>query len=56
MPFATRPHERCADQLKHFQPHGPGWKLAALLICRLHVILPAAAGFISVCGILWWVR
>jgi hypothetical protein len=42
------------DHLVHFDGHGPGWKLAALVVWKLPLILPAMAGLVSAVGGLWW--
>jgi hypothetical protein len=46
-----------ADPLEHFKKDRPGWKLAALVVCKLPIILPAMAGLIpAVGGLLWSFR
>lgn len=39
------------DPLEHFRGEGPGWKLAALVVCRLPYIVAAATG-----GFVLWQR
>lgn len=42
------------DPLEHFRGHAPGWKLAALVVCKLPLILPAMAGLVTAVAGLFW--
>jgi hypothetical protein len=46
----TRETKQPSDPLEHFRGERPGWKLAALLLCKLPYIVAAGVAALVVWG------